>query len=103
MVSNIAVKGPTKNLSFIGLMFLGVFVSFVSECLHWMDSRRPARRQPAGQQGHRQKKQRNGNEGQRIAWFDLEKEGAHNSRESESATKAERYAYDGQRCSLANY
>src|SRR5438552_13565697 len=44
-----------------------MFVLFITQRLHRIDSRRPSRRHPAGEQRHARKRQRDYGEGERIS------------------------------------
>src|SRR5438128_10546782 len=57
--------------------------SLITQSLHRIDSRRPSRRHPAGEQGHARKRQRDYGEGERIGGLDLEEQRLQHSRKGQ--------------------
>src|SRR2546425_11345478 len=77
--------------------------SFITQCLHRIDSRSASRRNPRSEQRHQQEKQRHGDECQRIGRFDFIEQVNQHPRHAEGTGHTQHKPDSDQFHSLAHY
>src|SRR2546427_7916550 len=77
--------------------------SFITQCLHRIDTRSASRRQPRSEQRHQQEQQRHASERQRIGGFDVEEQRLQHARKGQRGCQPDTDSQQPEPHPLTNY